>query len=100
VTVVRPQAPLPPRQDPPADSMGLPSSVLDNLELGIAPVQLLDSRDNDIELDPQLREDLPPLGGAGCEGDLQSSGNQMPISRSADSSESDPWTMLKVTSSA
>ena len=30
----------------------------------------------------------------------QSSGNQIPISRSADSSESEPWTMLKVTSSA
>ena len=31
---------------------------------------------------------------------VASSGNQIPISRSADSSESEPWTMLKVTSSA
>ncbi len=29
-----------------------------------------------------------------------SSGNQIPISRSADSSESEPWTRLKVTSVA
>ena len=33
-------------------------------------------------------------------GAYASSGNQMPISRAADSSESEPWTMLKVTSSA
>ena len=48
-----------------------------------------------LEADPQLFEDLPPLRRAGCEDDVQdSSGNQIPISRSADSSESEPWTML------
>ena len=39
-----------------------------------------------------MRANLTPL--------RHSSGNQIPISRSADSSESEPWTMLKVTSSA
>ena len=40
------------------------------------------------------------LGTGGEDQRQASSGNQIPISRSADSSESEPWTMLKVTSSA
>ena len=63
--------------------------------------QLLDARNDNLELKPQLLQDLPPLRRPGCKRDPQdSSGNQIPISRSADSSESEPWTMLKVTSRA
>jgi hypothetical protein len=87
--------------DPPAESVCLTPSVLNDLELRIATPQLIDPGDDDVELDSQLLEDLPPLRGPGCERYLQgSSGNQIAISRSADSSESEPWTMLKVTSSA
>jgi hypothetical protein len=33
--------------------------------------QLLDPRDDDLELETQLLQDLPPLRGSGCEDDLQ-----------------------------
>jgi hypothetical protein len=63
--------------------------------IGVPAGQLVDTGDDDIELDPQLLEDLPALRRARCEDDVQdSSGNQIPISRSAESSESEPWTML------
>ena len=75
--------------------MGLATGVLDDLVIGVSPAQLLDPRDDDLEGDAELLEDLAALGRARCERDIQgSSGNQIPISRSADSSESDPWTML------
>jgi hypothetical protein len=80
--------------------MSLPPCVLNDLDRRIAPPQLVNAGNDDLEPNPQLFENLPPLERARCEDDVQSSGNQMPISRSADSSESDPWTMLKVTSSA
>jgi len=81
--------------------MSLPPCILDDLELGIATRQLLDPGHHDLEIDAKLAKNLTPLGRPRCEGDLQdSSGNQIEISRSAYSSESDPWTMLKVTSSA
>ena len=86
--------------DLPADGMSLQSRVLDDLELGVSPRQLLDPGHDYVEVDAQLSEDLLALQRSGCQNDVQSSGNQMPISRSADSSESEPWTMLKVTSSA
>jgi hypothetical protein len=80
--------------------MSLPPCILNDLDLRIAPRQLVNAGNDNLELDAQLFENLPSLGRTGCEDDVQSSGNQMPISRSADSSESEPWTMLKVTSSA
>jgi hypothetical protein len=43
----------------------LAPGVLDNQLGRLAPLQLLDSRDLDLELDSELGEDLPPLGGAG-----------------------------------
>jgi hypothetical protein len=78
------------------DGGGLAAGVLDDLVVGVPPAQLLDPGDDDIESDSELLEDLAALGRAGCERYVQedSSGTQIPISRSADSSESDPWTML------
>jgi hypothetical protein len=32
--------------------------------LGVSPAQLLDAGNDDLELDPELLEDLPPLGRA------------------------------------
>jgi len=32
--------------------------------LGVSPVELIDPRDDDLELDAELFEDLPPLGRA------------------------------------
>ena len=88
-------------QPVPLHGRGLHPSVLEHLDLWIAAGQLLDARDHHLELDSQLPKDLAPLGRPRCEYDSQeSSGNQISISRSADSSESEPWTMLKVTSRA
>ncbi|HET7121908.1 MAG TPA: hypothetical protein VFI17_11765 [Solirubrobacterales bacterium] len=39
--------------------------------LGIPVGQLLDAGDEDLELDPELLQDLPPLRGPGCENDAQ-----------------------------
>jgi hypothetical protein len=57
-------APLTPRQDPPACSLGLAACIFDDEMFGVSPAQLLDPRNDDVELDPQLFEDLPPLGRA------------------------------------
>ena len=77
------------------------SGVLDHLDLRIPARQLVNAGNDDLELHAQLAKNLASLRRSGCEDDVQdSSGNQMAISRSADSSESEPWTMLKVTSSA
>ena len=42
-------------------------SVLDHLELRIPTRQLIDPGHHDLELDPQLAENLPPLRGAGSQ---------------------------------
>ncbi len=74
---------------------GLPTCILQHLGLRIATRQLLDAGNYDLELQSKLAKDLSPLGRAGGEDEAQaSSGNQISISRSADSSESEPWTML------
>jgi hypothetical protein len=39
----------------------LHSGVLQHLELRISTAQLIDARNDDVELDTQLRKDLPPL---------------------------------------
>ena len=73
------------------DRAGLAAGVLDDLLVGVAAGQLIDPGNDDLKGDAELLEDLPPLRRAGCQRDRQeSSGNQIPISRSADSSESDP----------
>jgi hypothetical protein len=41
--------------------MDLPPCVLHNLELRVTPAQLIDARNNDVELDSKLAQDLPPL---------------------------------------
>ena len=62
-----------------------------NQLFSVSASQLLNARNNDVELQPKLLQDLPPLRRPRCKRDPQdSSGNQIPISRSADSSESDP----------
>jgi hypothetical protein len=42
--------------------MSLAPSVLDDELLGIPLAQLLDPGDDYLELDPELAQDLPPLG--------------------------------------
>src|SRR5262249_4644050 len=59
---------------------------------------LLHRRHHHLEVEPQRVEQRPALRRPRGEDELQISGNQMPISRSADSGESEPWTRLKVTS--
>jgi hypothetical protein len=44
--------------------MPLAPRVLDDEPLGIPLAQLLDPGDDDLELDPELAQDLPPLGRA------------------------------------
>jgi hypothetical protein len=44
--------------------LGLHASVLDHLDVGIAAGQLLDVGHDYLELDPELLQDLPPLGRA------------------------------------
>ena len=67
----------------------------------VAAAQLLGPGVLDVEGDAEARQQVAALRRARGEYDSQpSSGNQIPISRSADSSESEPWTMLKVTSRA
>jgi len=44
--------------------MGLHPCVLENLNLRVSPRQLSDTRNDYVELDPQLLENLPPLGRA------------------------------------
>src|SRR3977135_554590 len=74
---------------------GLQPGVLEYLKVRIAARQLIHARDDDLELNAQLAKDLAPLVRPGSEDYVHaSSGNQISISRSADSSESDPWTML------
>jgi hypothetical protein len=41
--------------------MTLLASVLKNLEVRVPTAQLIDARNNNVELNPQLRKDLPPL---------------------------------------
>jgi hypothetical protein len=41
--------------------LSLPASILDHLEVRVPPAQLIDARDDDVELDSQLFENLPPL---------------------------------------
>src|SRR5215208_2058205 len=77
----------------------LPPCVLDHRRLGLATGQLLDLRHHCLERDPERRQDLAPARRGGGE-DQASPGNQSWISRSADSSESEPWTRLNVTSRA
>jgi hypothetical protein len=45
--------------------LSLHPRVLEHLELRIAASQLVDARNDDVELDPQLLKNLPPLGRAG-----------------------------------
>jgi hypothetical protein len=42
--------------------MGLAAGVLDHQLGGVAALELLDPRDLDVELDPELGQDLPSLG--------------------------------------
>ena len=73
----------------------LAPSVLEH-DLGrLALSELVDVGDDRFELNPELLEDLP--ASRRRRGEYYSP-NQIPISRSADSSESEPWTRLKVTS--
>jgi hypothetical protein len=44
--------------------LGLHAGVLDHLDLWIATGQLLDAGHDYLELDPELLQDLPPLGRA------------------------------------
>ena len=58
---------------------------------GIALAELVDVGDDRLEINPELLEDLAPARRGRRE---DQSPNQIPISRSADSSESEPWTRL------
>jgi hypothetical protein len=53
------------------DGLGLAAGVLDYEVLWVAIGQLLDSGHDDLELDPQLLQYLPPLRRPGCEDYLQ-----------------------------
>src|SRR5215210_6800911 len=66
---------------------------------GVAPRLLRDARDPDLERDPGLLEDRPPLRRGGGEDQARSGKNSF-ASRSADSGESEPWTMFWPTSTA
>jgi hypothetical protein len=46
------------------DRARLAARVLDHEKFGVAGVELLDPRDDDVELEPQLGEDLAALGRA------------------------------------
>ena len=78
--------------------MRLPPGILNHLNLRLPTRKLANPGYHNLKFNAQLPKNLTSLRRSGCED--YSSGNQIPISRSADSSESDPWTMLKVTSSA
>src|SRR5215211_3570974 len=86
----------------------LPPSVLHHeLIRSRSSAQLLRVGSHRLVLHPKRREHLPPRRG-GRKDQLRRhggpgqgrSGNQISISRAADSSESEPWTRLKVTSTA
>jgi hypothetical protein len=47
------------------DRVSLAPRVLDDEPLGVSLAQLFDSGDDDLELGPELAEDLPPLGRPG-----------------------------------
>lgn len=49
---------------PVRNRLSLSPCVLNDLELRVPPAQLLDPRNDDVELDSQLLENLPPLGRA------------------------------------
>ncbi len=80
---------------------GLAPGVLEHDRLRLALAELLDLGDYRLEHDPEALEDLPPAWRRRGEDQALTSysPNQIPISRSADSSESEPWTRLNVTSS-
>ena len=80
------------------DGARLAERVLEDDLARVAVGQLLDIRGLDGELDPQLLEDRAPLRRGARED--QNSGKNSFASRSADSFESEPWTMFLPTSSA
>ena len=96
------------------DRPRLAARVLDHDHRRVALGQLLDARRRRPRTRARAPQDLPPPrrrrgedephgSRAAADGRVRlrpSSGNQIAISRSADSSESEPWTRLKVTSSA
>ena len=91
-----------------SDRDRLAPRVLEGDSPGHAGPELLDGRRPHLVGDAQLREDRGALrrgrgeneGLAAAADAAQSSGNQMPVSRAADSGESEPWTMLVVISIA
>ncbi len=85
---------------PPRPGSRLATRVLDHDPLGVSLDDLLDVRDHDLERDAERAEDLSAARRGRREDQPVSSGNQSAISRSADSSESEPCTRLKVTSRA
>src|ERR671914_331041 len=74
----------------------LSHGVLPHEPARIAPRELLHVRRLRPEGDPELLEDRPSLGRARRK--YQSAGKNSPISRAADSAESEPWTRLVWTS--
>ena len=80
------------------DRARLAQRVLEDDLARVALRQLVDVRRPDVELDPQLLEDRAPLGRGARED--QTSGKNSFASRSADSFESEPWTMFWPTSNA
>ena len=80
------------------DREGLAAGVLLRDPRRVAGGLLLDARDPDLERDPGLLEDRPPLRRPRRQD--QSSGKNSAASRSADSGESEPWTMFCPTATA
>src|SRR5512132_2661483 len=77
---------------------GVAPRVLQRVRALAAPAPLPGAWDPHLERDARLLEDRPPLGRAG--GEDQRSGKNSFASRSADSAESDPWTMFWPTATA
>ncbi len=98
---IHPQRDVPlPRAGEHQPGVGLPPRVLHHKLLGGDAVSHLVHVGHDRFVgNPQRAQHLPSAGRRRGE-DQTPSGNQISISRAADSSESEPWTMLKVTSSA
>ena len=86
----------------PGDRAELQERVLDDQLARLAVGELLDVRLLDPEVHAQLLEDRPPARRAGGEdepaGELRAQGRTGPISRAADSGESEPCTRLVCTS--
>ena len=79
----------------------LAASVLDHDLLRHPVRELLDIGDHDLERDPERARISRRRGEADARISVEVEvRNQSAISRSADSSESEPWTRLKVTSTA